>query len=267
MDIKKIVRDSYANLARKGTCCCGASRSDNAPSNPLGYDEADLATLPDGVDMGLGCGNPTAIANLMPGEVVLDLGCGAGIDCFLAAKYVGPTGYVIGVDMTPEMIEKARANAAAGGYTNVEFRLGEIENLPVESESVDVVISNCVINLVPDKARAFAEVYRVLRPGGRLHVSDIVLDGKLPDELRQSLDAYVACIAGAAARDVYLSAIKAAGLRDIVLESEYDASELLSEACCSDPVASKITQKVRSAGIMLPKGLVTSITLSAHKPT
>lgn len=176
--------------------------------------------IPAEANLGLGCGNPTALAGLKPGETVLDLGSGAGIDCFLAARRVGPTGRVIGVDMTPEMIDRARANARRGGFSNVEFRLGEIENLPLADSSVDVIISNCVINLSTDKPRVFREAFRVLRPGGRLLVSDLVLTSPLPAAVSQSLDAYVACVAGALTREDYLSAITAAGFKNIEVVTE-----------------------------------------------
>jgi ubiquinone/menaquinone biosynthesis C-methylase UbiE len=185
----------------------------------MGYSEEDLRAAPEGANLGLGCGNPLAHASLKEGETVLDLGAGAGFDCFLAARRVGKTGRVIGVDMTPEMIQKARENARGWGLGNVEFRLGEIEKLPVEDGSVDVLISNCVINLSPDKPRVFREAFRVLKPGGRLMVSDIVLLRELPEAIRDSVSAYVGCISGAVLKDEYLNAIREAGFRGIeVLE-------------------------------------------------
>ena len=266
MDVKKAVRDTYGKVARRSSCCCGAGGAEKTGSAKRGYASGDLTSVPFGADMGLGCGNPTALADLQPGEAVLDLGCGGGLDCFLAAKAVGPSGRVIGVDMTPEMVERARASAAAGGYANVEFRLGEIEALPVEDGSVDALMSNCVINLVPDKARAFGEAYRVLRPGGRMHVSDIVLEGQLPEAVRESVEAYVGCVAGAATRSEYVGAIEGAGFTDITIEKEQDALELFSEACCSDPIAAAAVEACCSGGVEIPKGLVKSITLSARKP-
>jgi len=181
----------------------------------MGYSDADLAAVPEGADLGLGCGNPVALAALREGETVLDLGAGAGLDCFLAAVRVGPAGRVIGVDMTPEMVERARENARRAGAANVEFRLGEIENIPAADASVDVVISNCVINLSPDKDRVFREAFRVLRPGGRLMVSDIVLLGKIPAALADSVAAYTGCIAGAALKEEYLAAIARAGFTGV----------------------------------------------------
>lgn len=232
-DVKEAVKDRYGGLARQAvltSSCCGPSAGCGCgpgvatqASAELGYDPEELAALPPGADMGLGCGNPIALAGLKDGDVVVDLGSGAGIDCFLAARRVGHDGRVIGVDMTPEMIARAGMNAIAGGFGNVEFRLGEIEELPVEDGTADWAISNCVINLVPDKAKAFAEAYRVLKPGGRLAVSDIVLTAPLPEEVRGSVEAYTGCIAGASMRDEYLAMIADAGFDsvDVVGESDY----------------------------------------------
>jgi ubiquinone/menaquinone biosynthesis C-methylase UbiE len=175
--------------------------------------------------MGLGCGNPTALAELTEGETVLDLGCGAGLDVFLAAQKVGDTGKVIGVDMTPEMVAKARENAEKGHYTNVEFRLGEIENLPIEDNSVDVIISNCVINLSPDKLVTFKEAFRVLKPNGRILISDLVTEGELPEDIRQSFEAWACCIAGALERQEYLGTIEKAGFRDVAIVAQHQYVE------------------------------------------
>jgi SAM-dependent methyltransferase len=190
----------------------------------LGYDTDALAEIPEGADLGLGCGNPLALLELREGETVVDLGSGGGIDCFLAARRVGPTGRVIGVDMTPEMLERARGNAAKSGFDNVEFRLGEIEHLPVADGTADAVISNCVVNLVPDKAQVFADAFRVLKPGGRLSVSDIVLLGAIPISIRDSVEAYVGCLAGAVMRDEYLRLIEEAGFTDVTVTSEKTAA-------------------------------------------
>ncbi len=219
---KREVRDAYGAVARMNSSCCGSSCGcgSTSVSEKVGYEERDLGAVPQGADLGLGCGNPTALASLREGETVLDLGSGPGLDCFLAARKVGTSGRVIGVDMTPDMIAKARRNAADGGFTTVEFRLGEIESLPVADSSVDVVISNCVINLVPDKARAFHEAFRVLKPGGRLMVSDIVLTRQLPEWLMESKDAYSACVSGAELKDRYLFFIGDAGFRDIAVMKE-----------------------------------------------
>jgi SAM-dependent methyltransferase len=184
----------------------------------LGYSAADLQSVPEGSEMGLGCGNPTALASIRPGESVLDLGSGGGFDCFLAAQRTGATGRVIGVDMTAEMISKARANAAKGGHTNVEFRLGEIENLPVADASVDLILSNCVINLSPDKPRVFAEAFRALKPGGRLAVSDIVALQPIPEALRADFAAYTGCVAGAASADAVEKMLRDAGFVDVRVE-------------------------------------------------
>ena len=179
-----------------------------------------MSKTPSGSNLGLGCGNPVALASLREGETVLDLGSGAGFDCFLTANQVGESGRVIGVDMTPEMIERARENARKGGYLNVEFRLGEVENLPVTDNSVDVIISNCVINLAPDKRRVFKEAYRVLKANGRLMVSDIILVKELPDFIKDSIDAYIRCLVGAITRDEYLAAVEQAGFQEVEIVDE-----------------------------------------------
>jgi arsenite methyltransferase len=204
-EIRQAVRQQYGQVANSdavgcgcGTTCCNTPTvSAEALSQGLGYTADDVGTVPQGANMGLGCGNPQAIAALEAGEIVLDLGSGGGFDSFLAARQVGDAGHVIGVDMTPEMISKARANADKGGYQNVEFRLGEIENLPVADGAVDVIISNCVINLSPDKTRVFAEAYRALRAGGRLAISDVVASAELPEEVRKDMALYTGCMAGA----------------------------------------------------------------------
>jgi len=226
-DIRETVREKYGVLAEGGDCGCGCSTgavaccgTDSASMSELGYSSEQLATIPEGANLGLGCGNPLAHAHVKSGETVLDLGSGAGIDAFLAAQEVGPTGRVIGVDMTASMIQRARENAAKSGTTNVEFRLGEIENLPVADSSVDVIISNCVINLSPEKPRVFAEALRVLRPGGRLVVSDLVLTKPLPDAVRQSIEAYVGCVAGASQREEYLGHIRQAGFQEVAVVEE-----------------------------------------------
>lgn len=233
--VKSYVRERYSEVARRsdreadpsiGECCCcglpnsfGVEETSNATS--IGYREEDLSRLPSSV-LGAcaGCGNPTALAELQEGEVILDLGSGGGIDVFIAAKKVGPTGRAIGVDMTKEMIKLARRNAVKMGLANVEFRQGEIEKLPVGDGSVDVIISNCVINLAPDKDAVFREAFRVLRPGGRMMVSDIVTDGELPAEIRNDPDAWARCIAGALDERVYLGKISAAGFQEVRVRSK-----------------------------------------------
>jgi len=248
-EIKKAVRERYGNIAKQGSSCCGPAESccgstDSAQSisRSIGYSEEELQAVPEGANMGLGCGNPTALASLKEGEIVLDLGSGAGFDCFLAARQVGGTGKVIGVDMTAEMLERARENARKGDFGNVEFRLGEIENLPVGDNQVDAIISNCVINLSPNKKRVFEEAFRVLRPGGRLMVSDIVLLKDLPEEIRNSVAAYVACIAGATTKSDYLEAIRKAGFEEIKVlgEAAYSA-ELLA----NDPIAVDVAKNLK----------------------
>jgi len=230
-EIKKAVRESYAKIAKKNSSCCppvsasansccGSIDTAQDISKKIGYTYEDLQAVPQGANMGLGCGNPVALASLKEGETVLDLGSGGGLDCFLAANKVGEKGKVIGVDMTPEMIDKARENAEKGNYKNVEFRLGEIENIPAADNSVDVVISNCVINLSPDKQRVFQESYRVLKPGGRIMVSDIVLVKELPDFIKNSKEAYAACISGAIKKSEYIDAIKMAGFDKVKIIDE-----------------------------------------------
>lgn len=244
--LKKAVREHYAAIARSGSSCCGPSPGGCCGSAgaqgiglAAGYSKEELDAVPDGANLGLGCGNPLAHAELKEGEVVVDLGSGAGFDCFLAARKVGPSGRVIGVDMTPEMIERARANARKGGYSNVEFRLGEIEHLPVADNFTDMIISNCVINLSTDKPQVFREALRVLKAGGRLMVSDLVLLRPLPESVRASVEAYAGCISGAMLKEDYLGAMTEAGFREVELvgEAPYsigssnpDASELAALA-------------------------------------
>lgn len=235
------VRTDYARVAQAsdaGDCrgeaasCCGVSEDreiNRLISLRLGYTQADLLAVPDGADMGLGCGNPRAIASLKPGEAVLDLGAGGGFDCFLAAAEVGPAGRVIGVDMTPDMLSKARANAARGGFGNVEFRLGEIEHLPVADASVDVIISNCVVNLSPDKRQVFREAFRVLKPGGRLAISDVVASAALPPEMRDDPYLYSACVAGASPVDELECMLAAAGFADVVIAPKDESREFIRD--------------------------------------
>jgi arsenite methyltransferase len=247
--IKRMVREGYARIARRGTSCCGPGSSccGNANSAPdisrtIGYSEEDLRAAPEGANLGLGCGNPVALASLKEGDTVLDLGSGAGFDCFLAADKVGKGGKVIGVDMTAEMLERARENGRKGNYDNVEFRLGEIENLPVGDNEVDVIISNCVINLSPDKKRVFREAFRALRLGGRLMVSDIVLLNELPGEIKNSVAAYVGCVAGAVTKKEYLEAIRGAGFEDINVVGE---AVFPADLLASDPTAGEIAKSLK----------------------
>lgn len=221
--IKNAVQTYYGEIALQGNSCCSTT-SNCCDTNSDLIQVAENGFINE-ADLGLGCGLPTQYAGLKPGETVLDLGSGAGVDVFRAANAVGSDGYVIGVDMTPEMITRARANAAKGEYTNVEFRLGDIENLPVDDNSVDVVISNCVINLVPDKMRVFNEIHRVLKPGGRFSVSDIVTQGDIPDSIRQDMKMWAGCVSGALDRDIYLGLVEEAGFSSIQVEQyiSYDA--------------------------------------------
>ncbi len=263
-EMKKAVREGYGEIARRAKSGCGCGPVTRVTPEHIGYSAEQVDSVPEHANLGLGCGNPTAIADLKPGEVVLDLGSGGGFDCFLAANAVGPEGRVIGVDMTPDMIDIATGNAERGGYNNVEFRLGEIEALPAADAEVDVILSNCVINLVPDKAKAFAEACRVLKPGGRLHVSDIVFAAEPPECLLNDIAAYVGCVAGAVLREEYLGAMAEAGFRDIQVEAERDAAELLGSCGCS-PEPAEETSCCCGEGPEWPAGLVKSITVSAMK--
>ncbi|MCK9573346.1 MAG: arsenite methyltransferase [Candidatus Omnitrophica bacterium] len=270
-NIKQIVKEGYAKVAKRGVSCCSSgsccspSNSARGISKTVGYSDDDINAVPDGANLGLGCGNPVAIASLKEGDCVLDLGSGAGFDAFLASSRVGKTGKVIGVDMTPEMLKKARANAEKGNYTNVEFRLGEIEKLPVEDNSIDVIISNCVINLSPDKESVFREAFRVLKPGGRLMVSDIVLVKNLPEIIKESIEAYVGCLAGAVMKDEYLNYIKKSGFKgiEIVGESNYPI-----EAMANDVTAQvvKNNPSIKQKDIKGVESSVASIKVSALKP-
>ena len=271
-EIKKLVRKSYAQIAQnESSCCspanpcCGDSLSGHNISKKIGYTDEELEGVPDGSNLGLGCGNPVALASLRKGEIVLDLGSGAGFDCFLAANQVGESGRVIGVDMTPEMIDKARENARKGGYQNVEFRLGEIENLPVADNSLDIIISNCVINLSPDKKRVFREAFRVLKAGGRLMVSDIVLLKELPDVIKNSVGAYVGCLAGAIIKDEYMRAIESAGFRECQIMEEVNFP---LELVANDPTAEAISERLKLSPEEVKElaSSVVSIRVSAFKP-
>ena len=250
--VKEYVKNRYGEIAKTECSSCSSSCCSSSSCGPspqyvlwkLGYSPGDIESVPEDSVLGLGCGNPVALASLKEGETVLDLGSGGGIDVFLASKKVGPTGKVIGVDMTPEMVEKAKANASEHGYTNVEFRLGEIEALPVEDATVDVIISNCVINLAPDKMKVFQEAYRVLKSGGRLMVSDLVTEGELPEDVRKSFDAWVGCIAGALEKGDYLNKIKQAGFENVKVVS-------------GKPYAIGVSQELN--------GKITSIQVEAHK--
>jgi arsenite methyltransferase len=280
-EIHKVVREGYSKIAKQDTSCCGSTKPASQQSGcgcgcgtatdkmeniskAIGYTDKEISEVPKGSNLGLGCGNPVAMASLKQGETVLDLGSGAGFDCFLASARVGPTGKVIGVDMTPDMLDKARENAKKGKYTNVEFRLGEIENLPIANDSVDVIISNCVINLAADKQRVFQEAYRVLKPKGRLMISDIVILKELPENIKKSVAAYVGCISGAIGKEEYLNAIKSSGLIDtrIIEESIFPL-----ECMANDPTAQVIIDdlKITPKQIKELGNSIASIKVSAVK--
>ncbi len=248
-EIRKVVREGYAKIAKQDSSCCvpansccGSTDLAQDIGKSIGYTEEELKAVPEGANLGLGCGNPVALASLREGETVLDLGSGAGLDCFLAAEKVGESGRVIGVDMTPEMIGKARENARKGNYRNLEFRLGEIENLPVADSSVGIVISNCVINLAPDKRRVFKEAFRVLKPGGRLMISDMVLLKELPDFIKSSIEAYIGCLSGALMRDEYIGAIEAAGFQEVRI---VDETSFPIECMANDSTAKAIIENLK----------------------
>jgi arsenite methyltransferase len=225
-EIKAAVKEQYGKVAKGEATCgslCGCTENAEGLAITFGYSAGELATLPEGANLGLSCGNPQAVAAMKPGETVLDLGSGAGFDCFLAARTVGPAGRVIGVDMTDEMLAKARGNAEKSGLANVEFRKGDIEALPVEDDLVDVTISNCVLNLVPDKDRAFREIHRVLKPGGRLAVSDMAWEAEPPAALRRDMEAMVGCVGGALVLDDYVTRLKRAGFTSVEVEKHTEA--------------------------------------------
>ena len=270
--LRESVREGYAAIATGGGSCCGPAKSccgggeAAGVAKAVGYSDAELATLPEGANMGLSCGNPTARAGLRPGEAVLDLGAGGGFDVFLVAQKVGASGRAIGVDMTPEMVGKARRNADVfrrkTGLDNVEFRLGEIERLPVADSSVDVVISNCVINLSPDKPQVWREVFRVLKPGGRVAVSDLALLRPLPDAILRSVEALVGCVAGAVLVGETEAMMMAAGFKDLVLESKPEYIESMSQ--WNDPLYRGIIEKLPTGERLAD--YVTSLSIAARKP-
>jgi len=292
-EIKEAVRDAYGDVARqfagqparasccgsgRGSSCCGPQKVEVELSSGTGrfYSDAELGGLPETVtDASLGCGNPIAIAGLQPGEVVLDLGSGGGIDCFLAARLVGPQGRVIGLDMTPDMIRLAQGNAKKVGATNVDFRFGEMEDIPLPEASVDVIISNCVVNLSPDKDAVFQEAYRVLRPGGRMSISDIVVDGDLPLAIRSRLDAWAGCIAGALDERIYLDKIRAAGFaavevvsRDYAQAEAEQAMELLAGEGGRAAEGAEASAVLAEAGVSAAElgQKIASIKVKASKP-
>lgn len=270
-EIKRAVKEGYARIAKQATSYyssqSGSGYIDNLEEicKRIGYSEAEISAVPPESNLGLGCGNPVALACIKEGETVLDMGSGAGFDCFLASSLVGPSGKVIGVDITSEMVDKARANARKGGYENIDFRQGDLENMPVADNYVDVVISNCVINLVPNKRMVFREAFRVLKPGGRLAISDVVLTRELPDFVKNSTRAYIGCLAGAITKQEYLQIIEDVGFSDICVAAE-----------SSFPVQSLLCESSGSAAVEMPRisiaqqkevaDSVLSIKVSARKP-
>ena len=282
--IRKEVREGYAKIAQEGLCCgpttscCDSSMTYEELSKKMGYTDKELQSVPEGANLSLGCGNPVALASLKEGETIIDLGSGAGIDCFLAAKKVGEKGKVIGVDMTHEMIDKARGNAKKGNYTNVEFRLGEIENLPIADNTADVIISNCVINLSPNKKRIFQEAFRVLKPGGRLMVSDIVLLKELSENIKKRAHP-ASCVRGAIVKNKYLETIQQVGFHDvrIIEEKQYSFEDVVNDPNARVIVANpnKNTQELKRVSELKEESneivketlaSTTSINVSAIKP-
>jgi len=270
-EIKRAVKEGYARIAKQATSyyasrsCCGCAEIPEEISKRMGYTEEEIQAAPLGSNLGLGCGNPVALASLEEGEIVLDMGAGAGFDCFLASTRVGPKGLVIGVDITSEMVIKARANSCKGGYKNIDFRQGDLENMPVADNYVDVVISNCVINLVPNKRMVFKEAFRVLKPGGRLAVSDVVLQKELPELVANSTEAYIGCLAGAIMKEDYLEIIRNVGFQDVsvVAETSFPIESLLSETAGSDIIAKP---QISTEQLNEIASSVLSIKVSAVKP-
>ncbi|NMC10928.1 MAG: arsenite methyltransferase [Methanothrix sp.] len=271
-EIKRAVKEGYARIAKQATSyyasrgCCGCSDVSEEICRRLGYSEEEIQAAPPESNLGLGCGNPVSLATLKEGEIVLDMGSGAGFDCFLASTKVGPSGKVIGVDITSEMVDKARANARKAGYSNIDFRQGDLENMPVADNYVDVVISNCVINLVPNKKMVFKEAFRVLKPGGRLAVSDVVLHRELPEFVKRSTEAYIGCLAGAIMKEEYLEIIKDVGFQDIrvVAESSFPIESLICETAESARVENP---KISAEQLEEVADSVLSIKISAVKPS
>jgi arsenite methyltransferase len=258
--VRKAVRERYGKIAKTEKCGCGCTET----SEQIGYSRSELDSVPDEANLNLGCGNPVALASLKEGETLVDLGSGGGLDCFLASKKVGSKGKVIGIDMTCEMLEKARANCKKGKYTNVEFRLGEIENLPVADNTADIIISNCVINLSPNKQRVFQEAYRVLKPKGRLMISDIVLLSDIPENIKNNMLAYVGCIAGAEKKDEYLNKIKQAGFEQVKVVEENHLPEMMLDAPDVKAVIDEL--KLSRKRISELANAVVSMRVAATKP-
>ncbi len=272
-EILKNVKSGYADILKRNTkknfltnifSCCNPAEIANDIGKKIGYTEEELTKVPADANLGIGCGNPTALASIKKGETILDLGSGAGFDCFLAATETGPTGQVIGVDITPEMIAQAEKNAAHGNYQNVEFKLGAIENLPIEDNSIDLIISNCVINLSNQKDQVFREAYRVAKPKGRLMISDIILLNDLPDYILNSVEGHIACLSGAIRKEDYLEAIKGAGFSQVKIDKQ---TAFPLELMLNDPIARKIVQEnnLSDSEIKVIANSIVSMSISAQK--
>jgi arsenite methyltransferase len=272
--IQKNVKSGYADIVKRTTKkpflsnifqCCDPKAIATDIGKKIGYSEEDIKNVPEDANLGIGCGNPTALASIKKGETILDLGSGAGFDCFLAARETGETGKVIGVDITPEMVAQAQKNAKKGNYKNVEFKVGEIENLPVESNSIDLIISNCVINLSNQKEKVFKEAFRVAKPNGRLMISDIILLNDLPDYVKNSVEGHIACLAGAVRKEDYINALSKAGFTDIRIDKQ---AVFPIELMLNDPIAEKIVKdnNLTEKEISSIAQSIASISISAKKP-
>ena len=260
--VRKMVRKGYGKIVKIESCGCGCGPN---VSEQIGDSREELGLVPEGADLNLGCGNPVALASLKAGEIVVDLGSGGGLDCFLAAKRVGEKGHIIGVDMTPEMLDKARENCGKNSYKNVEFRLGEIENLPIADSTADVIISNCVVNLSPSKQRVFNEAFRVLKHGGRLMISDMVLLKELPEQVKKNMLAYVGCISGAEMKSAYVKMIETAGFKEVKVEQETHLPlELMLNDTAAKTVMKELKLTKKRAGELVNS--VVSVKISATKP-
>jgi arsenite methyltransferase len=271
--IQNNVKSGYADIVKRNTKksflpnifqCCDPKEIATDIGKKIGYSEEELKNVPEDANLGIGCGNPTALASIKKGETILDLGSGAGFDCFLASRETGETGKVIGVDITPEMVAQAKKNAEKGNYKNVEFKVGEIENLPVESESVDLIISNCVINLSNQKELVFKEAFRVAKPNGRIMISDIILLSDLPDYVKNSVEGHIACLAGAVRKEDYINAITQAGFKDISIDKQ---APFPIELMLNDPIAEKIVREnnLTEKEITAIANSIASVSISAKK--
>jgi arsenite methyltransferase len=272
--LQQNVKSGYANIVKRNTKksflpkifqCCDPKEIAADIGKKIGYSEEELQKVPEDANLGIGCGNPTALASIQKGESILDLGSGAGFDCFLAVQATGESGKVIGVDITPEMVQQAQKNAKRSGYKNVEFKIGEIENLPVETNSIDLIISNCVINLSNQKKRVFAEAFRVAKPGGRIMISDIILLKDLPDYVLNSVEGHIACLAGAVRKEHYVNGLQAAGFEDVQIEKQ---TRFPIELMLNDPIAQKIVRdnQLTDQEIAEIANSIASISIRAQKP-